>query len=80
MIANPVAASHLAELDARYESHLAALRTRAEQLRERLAGDASAITERLGPVPDSGAFPGGSLLADTPLLAPDDGVPLGSDA
>lgn len=75
MIANPIAASHLAELEARYEGHLAALRSRAEQLHERVVGEASVLTERLTPraVPIASGTP---LLADTPLLAPDD-IPLG---
>jgi hypothetical protein len=78
VIANPAVASHLAELEARYEGHLAALRSRAEQLHERVAGEASVLTERLTPlaVPSASGVP---LLADTPLLAPDD-IPLGPDA
>jgi hypothetical protein len=61
VIANAAAASHLAELEARYEGHLAALRSRAEQLHERLFAETAVLTEQPAP---------GALLADTPLLAP----------
>jgi hypothetical protein len=70
VIANAAAASHLAELEARYEGHLAALRSRAEQLHERLFGETSVLTQRLTHAP---------LLADTPLLATGE-IPLRPDA
>jgi hypothetical protein len=46
VIANPAAASHLAELDARFEGHLGAVQLRAAHLRERLSGDAAALREQ----------------------------------
>ena len=70
MIAYPVAASHLAELDARVESHLGAIRLRADQLRERLGDETAALRAQLAPrsAPAPISAP---LLADVPLLGPD---------
>jgi hypothetical protein len=72
VIANPAAASHLAELEARVESHLGAVRLRAAQLRERLVADVAALRAQL--VHDA------PLVPDVPLLVFDDGVPLRADA
>ncbi|HYZ16255.1 MAG TPA: hypothetical protein VE591_07620 [Candidatus Acidoferrum sp.] len=70
MIGNAAAASHLAELEARYEGHLAALRSRAEEFHERLAGEGAVLKQQLTPAP---------YVADTPLVAPGE-IPLGPDA
>jgi hypothetical protein len=66
VIGNSAAASHLAELDARFEGHLGAVHLRAAQLREQTAGDAEALRERCVPPPA--------------LLVRDEDVALGSDA
>ncbi|HTJ25459.1 MAG TPA: hypothetical protein VMA36_04760 [Candidatus Limnocylindria bacterium] len=85
MIANPAAASHLAELEARVESHLGAVRVRAAQLRERLGADAAALRAQLASaqparVPAPGLLLDAPLVPDVPLLVLDEDVPLGPDA
>jgi len=42
-------ARHVAGLEARYESHLAAVRARAERLRESAGADADALARTLNP-------------------------------
>jgi hypothetical protein len=84
VIANPAAASHLAELEARLESHLGAVRVRAAQLHERLVADAAALRAQLAPAPalapTGGLVHDAPLVPDVPLLVFDDGVPLRADA
>jgi predicted kinase len=70
VIAYPAAASHLADLDARVESHLGAIRLRADQLRERLGDEAAALRAQLAP-PEASVVLDAPLLADVPLLGPD---------
>jgi hypothetical protein len=79
VIANPAAASHLAELDARFEGHLGAVQLRAAQLRERLSVDAAALREQLAPSP-APARVEAPLLADSPLLVLNEDAPPGPDA
>jgi hypothetical protein len=54
-------AGHLADLEARYDAHLAALRRHAEQLQTGIAHRADALADRAAPPPAS------SMLADAPL-------------
>lgn len=49
MIANPAAASHLAELDARFEGHLAALRQRAAHAKAIVEAGAEALVAQAAP-------------------------------
>ncbi|GAC1616347.1 MAG: hypothetical protein NVS4B13_10200 [Candidatus Elarobacter sp.] len=49
MKASSSAAQHLAETDAGYDAHLAALRQHAEQVRAVFATDAAELAERLEP-------------------------------
>jgi hypothetical protein len=53
-------AGHLADLEARYDAHLAALRRHAAQLQAGVARAADALAERAAPPPPS-------ALADAPL-------------
>ena len=48
---DPSAAEHLAEIDARHEAHLSALRQHAARIEESVAADAAALAERLEPEP-----------------------------
>jgi len=48
---DPSAAEHLAEIDARHEAHLIALRQRAAQIQEAAAAGAANLAERLEPDP-----------------------------
>ncbi|HEX3465103.1 MAG TPA: hypothetical protein VHS78_13740 [Candidatus Elarobacter sp.] len=50
---NPSAAAHLAEIDARYEAHAAALRQHAEIAADAVEEAASQLAERLEPEPDT---------------------------
>ena len=88
---NPAAAAHLAELDARFEGHVAELRRHADAAKAAIERSAAGLAERTAPPapPDSfGAFDDepstetlhAPLLADTPLVATDDdGIPLWED-
>ncbi len=66
-------AGHLAELEARYEAHLAALRRHAAQLQAGVARGAEALAERAAPPQPP---PG---LADTPLILDDQEPELAPD-
>ena len=46
---DPSAAEHLAEIDARYDAHLSALRQHAALAAEAVATDAAELAERLEP-------------------------------
>lgn len=89
MTGNPAAAPHLAELDARFEAHVAEVRRRAERAKAELAGTASLLAERLAPAPTIPDLPSLDALdrepqpafPDSPLVAvDDDGIPLWDDA
>jgi hypothetical protein len=58
-------AAHLAELEARYDAHLSALRRHAAQLQAGVARDAAALAERAAPPP-----PEPPVLDDAPLDLP----------
>jgi hypothetical protein len=51
-VTDPAAAEHLAEIDARHDAHLAALRRRAAQMQETAAAAAAELAERLAPDPE----------------------------
>jgi hypothetical protein len=48
-VTDPSAADHLAEIDARHDAHLAALRQHAALIQEAAATDAAELAERLEP-------------------------------
>ena len=90
MTTNAAAASHLAELDARFEAHRGALREHAEHAKAAIAQSVVTFAERLPrasaaapPQPiDSVALDDANhaLIADTPLVSTDDdGIPLWED-
>jgi hypothetical protein len=45
-------AGHLADLEARYDAHVSALRRHAAQLQAGIARDADALAERAAPAPE----------------------------
>ncbi len=49
MTASPSTAVHLADIDARYDAHLAALRQHAAQLQATVARGAAELAERAAP-------------------------------
>ncbi|MBV9408056.1 MAG: hypothetical protein JO164_04495 [Candidatus Eremiobacteraeota bacterium] len=69
MNGTPETAAHLAELEARYDAHLGALRHHAESLGAAVDAEASALAERAGTPPPSPAAP---LIPDGALLPDDD--------
>ena len=52
MTASPSAAVHLADIDARYDAHLAALRRHAAQLQATVAPGATVRAQPAAPEPD----------------------------
>jgi DNA-binding ferritin-like protein len=52
-VTNESAAAHLAEIDARYEAHAAALRQHAEIARDAADEAAAELAERIEPEPDT---------------------------
>ncbi|MBV8298382.1 MAG: hypothetical protein JO083_02310 [Candidatus Eremiobacteraeota bacterium] len=58
-------AGHLADLEARYEAHLAALRRHAAQLQAGVDRDADALAERIEPPPSPSALADSQLAAET---------------
>jgi hypothetical protein len=51
-VTDPSAAEHLAEIDARHEAHLSALRQRAALAADAVATGAAELAERLEPEPE----------------------------
>ena len=94
MTRNPAAAAHLAELDARFEGHLAALRQRTVEAKDAVNNTAESLGPRryppkhpttridLGPPPEREGIPDAPLGADAgdPFgHTDDDGIPLWDD-
>jgi len=52
-VKDPSAAAHLAEIDARYEAHVAALKQHAEIAADAVDEAASELAERIEPEPDT---------------------------
>jgi hypothetical protein len=50
--ASPSTAAHLADIDARYDAHLAALRRHAAQLQATVARGAAELADHAAPEPD----------------------------
>jgi len=77
MNGNPAAASHLAEIDARFEAHLAALRERAEHAKETIGQSTSALADSMPkPALDLSRIP---VEEPPPYLPPPPAAPLYRD-